>query len=335
MVCAGWLCGFAGVGGVGEVSAEPIRRFSVEYMSAPGCPARERFVSGVEGRTALARFAPGSPGVRVSLSVVRVESRAEPFSATLRIDGDVVAPRREFSSASCEELVSAAALIVALAIDPEATTAPRSEPSRLPAAPQDAPVAPRATLAESRQAEGPRLGLGLAGSLGITSGVGDGVSPVVALTAKLRRALAPGWNTAFWLRGMYSPGSAESAVGSASLTLIAARGGVAPYVLLGDVWSLEPSLTFDFGRLRARGESVPNAASDSAPWLGPGVELALGRSLCECAGGNLSLSAQLGGMWSLTRDYFYFRKDSPGAEDRVFEQLAWVGYAALGAELSW
>lgn len=341
MASLGWLCGFAGVQGVGEVSAEPIQQFSVQYVSAPGCPTQERLVAGVEGRTALARYVPGARGVSVSLRIEDSGSGAEPFTAHLSITGDVEATPRDISAGSCEELVNAVALIVALALDPGASAEPRE--ARLPpaappassstAAPARDESAARAPSVERRESNEATVAV-FAGA-GITNGVGSGVAALWSLGVAVRASLTPAWDAGVSLRGMYARGSASAAPGGANLTLLGARVGLSPYVAASDQWLLEPSISFDFGSLEAEGRDVPNAATDSAPWIGPGVELLVERRFAEVLGGALAMGVRGGATWSLARDYFYFREDSNGGETRVFEQPAVVGHGSLALELAW
>ncbi|MEZ4374440.1 MAG: hypothetical protein R3B07_26700 [Polyangiaceae bacterium] len=323
---------------MGEVSAEPIQQFSVQYVSAPGCPTEERFVAGVEGRTALARHVPDAHGVRVRLQIEDRGSGAEPFIARLSITGDVEAPQRSISAGSCDELVNAAALIVALALDPGASAEPRQ--ARLPPA---APPAPPPTVTPPRDAPGPSVErrdpdeptLGVFAGAGLTGGVGGSVAALWSLGVAVRASLTPDWQAGVSLRGMYARGSASAALGSASLTLLGARVGLSPYVAATDQWLLEPSISFDFGSLEAEGRGVPNAATDSAPWLGPGVELLVERRFAEVLGGALAVGVRGGATWSLARDYFYFREDIDGEEARIFEQPGVVGHGGLALELAW
>ncbi|MCB9588311.1 MAG: hypothetical protein H6718_23085 [Polyangiaceae bacterium] len=341
MAALGWLCGFAGVQGVGEVSAEPIQQFSVQYTSAPGCPTQERFVAGVEGRTALARYVPDASGVRVLLQIEDSVSGTEPFVAHLSLSGDVEATPRSISAGSCEELVNAAALIVALALDPGASAEPRQGPSALAPAPVvAAPTAPAATAiapAATPIALAPTdvSTVGLFTGAGLTNGVGSGVAALWSLGVALRAKLSRNWDVGFSLSGMYARGDASAGAGSAQLALLGARVGVSPYVFATAGWLVEPRLSFDFGRLEAEGRGVPNANSDSAPWLGPGVELLVQRRLAQVLGASLAIGARGGATWSLARDYFYFREDSNGRSTRIFEQPALIGQGGLSLELAW
>jgi len=96
----------------------------LEYSASAGCPTRAKFEDQVLQRTALAqftdirgtgRFFSVYVGVNEGLAVGRVTSGR----------GDDVGSAREVSSRSCEDVVSAVALIVALAIDPHASMAPK------------------------------------------------------------------------------------------------------------------------------------------------------------------------------------------------------------------
>jgi len=94
----------------------------LEYSVSVGCPSRVQFENQVRERTALARFIDvRGPGRSFSVSASVNEALAVGHVTSRR--GDEVGSAREVSSRSCEDVVSALALIVALAIDPHAVTA--------------------------------------------------------------------------------------------------------------------------------------------------------------------------------------------------------------------
>lgn len=118
----------------------------LRYSASPGCPTEGDFVNAVRARTPLARFANDTDAWDVS---VAARSSADASSGVLSGRGS--APR-EVTGRSCDDVVSALALILALAIDPRADVAavpvgsvpaPPAPPSPLPALPAPPPpVAP-------------------------------------------------------------------------------------------------------------------------------------------------------------------------------------------------
>jgi len=114
-----------------QPATEPIR---IRFAAAPGCPDGDAFTRQVWARTARARHAAEGEAART----LKVEITAAPgrFQGRLAVE-DPAGPSavREVGGASCDEVVSALALIAALTIDPQASTAP-TPPSPTPPAPQ-------------------------------------------------------------------------------------------------------------------------------------------------------------------------------------------------------
>jgi hypothetical protein len=112
----------------------PIR---VDYQAHEGCPAADGFLDEIRWRTRLARLA--EPDEEALLVQARVTRRGAVSSGRLSL-GEGKA--RTIEDPSCDEVVSALALITALAIDPRASTGPRPPvpaPAPAPAAPLPAP----------------------------------------------------------------------------------------------------------------------------------------------------------------------------------------------------
>jgi hypothetical protein len=125
------------LGGRARAEALPIH---LAYDAPADCPALPALRDEITRRTPLARFAAPAEAaleVRARITITRSgESRGHLAIGAGR--GRVV---REIASASCEEIVSAFALITALAIDPNASTAPRP-PLAPPPPPPASPPAP-------------------------------------------------------------------------------------------------------------------------------------------------------------------------------------------------
>lgn len=121
----------------------------VDYQAAPGCPGEEVFLDEIRWRTALARAA--GPGEEALLVRARIARRGEVFEGRLTL-GEGGAPRRARVDRSirggvCDEVVSALALVTALALDPRASTAakrPAAVVSPAPPAPPSLPSGPAA-----------------------------------------------------------------------------------------------------------------------------------------------------------------------------------------------
>jgi hypothetical protein len=112
-------------------SAEPIR---ITFKAPEGCPSESVFAGEIQARTARARLAAQDEKARTFHVVI--EKKKKQRHGTLRIeDTSGGTDVREISAEKCSEVVSALALIAALAIDPQASTAPGIAPkSTLPGA---------------------------------------------------------------------------------------------------------------------------------------------------------------------------------------------------------
>jgi hypothetical protein len=168
---------------------------TLDFASAPSCPDQKLFIDQVE-----ARVGPEIGWQRggVSLRLV-LQKNGEEFSGRLqhaRPDG--VSTERVLTGQNCADVVSGLALVAALALDPNASTAPAAElPSTAPAAEEPAPppqvakpvavtapvpiVAPSPPPAPPREDAASELALPFAlGVLG-TIGVDEGPAPTTLI----------------------------------------------------------------------------------------------------------------------------------------------------------
>lgn len=115
---------------------EPVR---VRFEAPDGCPGEAAFLEQVRARTAKARVA--AAGEKARTFAVRLMQEGRLIRGRLAIEEPASQTEiREVTGERCAEVVSALALITALAVDPQASTAP---PARLPTAP---PVANSPTV---------------------------------------------------------------------------------------------------------------------------------------------------------------------------------------------
>ncbi len=109
----------------------------VDYEAAPGCPGAAIFLEEIQWRTSLARVAgPEEAALPVNARIVR-RGAVSRGRLVLGVGKDAIT--REVEGAPCDEVVSALALITALAVDPRARTAPKAPP---PPPPPDLPPLP-------------------------------------------------------------------------------------------------------------------------------------------------------------------------------------------------
>jgi hypothetical protein len=115
----------------------------IEYAAPDGCPAAHALLSEIRRRTSLANVteASGQPAAFVVL-IRRSSSIYVGSIRSLTSLGEVA--DRQLEAATCEEVVSAIALVVALALDPNADTS--ALPWNDAGAPDASPAAPAAPL---------------------------------------------------------------------------------------------------------------------------------------------------------------------------------------------
>lgn len=161
-----------------------VRADTLVYEAIVGCPARDAFVASVVARTPLAHFEEASRGraFRVALGVSGKRDEG-PYLGTLAVTDEGKPTTREIDGATCDEVADAMALVVALAIDPNAKTEIPSTPTTTEAPPiplkKQAPVAP--SPPPSRTAPAPTY----ASRLALEGVVGFGVAPSTTLGAGL------------------------------------------------------------------------------------------------------------------------------------------------------
>jgi hypothetical protein len=124
------LLAFVGAGEAGAETAEPV---AVELDAPLACSTAERFFAEVRARTAHVRRAAAEETPTRTLRV-RLEVRSSAVEGELVLeDAHGAATRRSLSGESCEAVVSGLALVAALAIDPQASTAPSVATATAPA----------------------------------------------------------------------------------------------------------------------------------------------------------------------------------------------------------
>lgn len=136
------LCSVARIAWAQE-EREPVH---VEYVvSDTDCPDQARFVAELTARTSKVTVVETGERRRLHVEVVRRESppaRGPRVRGTLTLAGDGKSASREVLGQSCAEVVSALALVAALAIDPHASTKPAPELAPDPAPPPPDPPPP-------------------------------------------------------------------------------------------------------------------------------------------------------------------------------------------------
>jgi len=320
--------GVVGALGPGAAAAEP-ETIGLVYRAHRGCPEADAFVAEVAARTSRARLAIDAElprrfevgiGEAEGRSIGRIEMR----------DPDGSRSRREVDARSCGEVVSALALIGALAIDPQALAQPAPGPAPSQAATGGATARAAQPPPAEPATESPRWGFGM----GMHAMALGGLSPWVlpAGSAFVQASQGPPFPLVFRVSLAYAPGSTRpSSIPStdARFWWWAVRGEACPLQIgLGAASQAFACATFDAGQLGAqgvpRGGSIQRASSDAPTWYAPGlagrIDYALGRGVFVEAQGDL--------VFPLARQRFVFELD--GAEHLVHRAAGACGAAEVG-----
>jgi hypothetical protein len=270
-------------------------RVWVTYAAGAGCPSREEFFAAVRARTE--RFEPasapaGATTYRVSLNAESDAPSGAPFLGRLEIvDTAGAMTVRQVPGDTCAHVADALALVVALGIDPAATTAPAEAPPA-PPPPQPpppapfppAPLPPKPPVTRSKIPETApsKTRVGFFGAVGANASVGVSpralVGPALVLEASLLREHANGfaWLPDARLSGTFAassePGAAQEI---ASFHFVVGRLDLCP---ARATWrQLDGGLCgrVETGRLSAEGSGVTFGQSVAYPWVALGGALRL------------------------------------------------------------
>jgi hypothetical protein len=232
-------------------------------------------------------------------------SRLDHFRADIVVDGVAADP---IADPSCQEVIKATALIIALAIDPSADTAPlpapKAEIPRVPDLSAEKTDRPQAVF-ETSQASSKTSPTTSAvpwwmetnAGFGVAVGPGASPMPTIAASAGLGRgrwSMQTGVITG-QTTSMFSGGQLRFRWLSSQTALC---GRVARYLYVG-----EGCLALEAGTLQTKAGQIINATSSARLWLAPGIVIRARRSVPELATG-LSAVASFG-LWApVTRDVY-------------------------------
>jgi hypothetical protein len=288
----------------------------VEYSVDATCPGQDDFLARVRARTdRLERTTPddeATPVYRVSATVTEgaAHGRLE------MVDPSGISAR-DVDGVTCEDVVDALALVLALAIDPNASSAPIAPAlappaDALPAAAPPiapAPVPPRLHVSGAAAGEltggiAPKVLLGptfyvevdwlredAAGSPESGRAVGPSLQVRPIVDVRLALSLA-------------STSTTSSTVGSADFSWTVGRAEVCPVGAFWGTVAAMPCVRFDAGVLGATGRGVDVPSTKSRPWLAAGalarVRWTIARPIfVEVDGAVLA---------PIVRDHFYFAR---------------------------
>lgn len=346
-------CGFviaASLAGGAAAAADPgaghapagAMSFELRYSAPPGCPTREAAIELIRERAPGARF---SPGARRVLEV-RVTDAARGYTGALAVDAIA---EKQLAAARCDDLVTALALVIALAIDPDAAP-PRAAPAGSAAAPAEgteidgaaatgaamapgaamaapapaatpgaAMAAPAAAVAPAVTAAAPAATHPWAIDATIGGSLATGVTPDPLLAARLAARVTRS-HLAAELALAAGHDSTRAAEGSAAFTQIVARPAACR---LRSARSLELGACAhaELGLVRATGDDIVNARALTRLWAALGAHA----TLRWPARSRFFAQLQLGLTAPITRDRYRFM---PGTV--VHETAPVCGWLDLG-----
>ncbi|MEO7033092.1 MAG: hypothetical protein ABI548_04570 [Polyangiaceae bacterium] len=275
-------------------NAQLRRRFTVDYQGSASCPSERELLAEVRRRAPSAEYELG--GLHEVHAQIKVETTGARQHGIIDMDGSEGTTHREVEATECAEVVRALALILAMAIDPDAeSSAAITEGSAKTESPRTVSVSP-ASMPRSlavRWAAG--------ASMGLAGGIAPSPSLSEGLFLELRRGRDTGFSPHVRLAGVHAHGSTTARAGSADFDLLGLRVASCPYqIRVGVV--LSGCVSFDWGRLRGTGSHTLAAQSRSADWLGPGGFVDAGLQVLPW----MHVQLELGALLPLARDRFYF-----------------------------
>lgn len=284
-------------------------RFVVDtYDIIGGCPDEAAFRAEVERRVHARTKAPLHVAIHVNQQPRNIDGTVEV------VDPSGARSVRKVNATQCSEIVSAAALVVALAIDDAAENAPAPRPAPPPAGEVTPNVAPLTIDTSSRDAA---KSDDLVLRAGAQAAVQTGVVPKPVLSVPLfvelgSEARFPGlhfeprarlsWTFAASAHGSVAAGAADfawmaGAVDVCPVRLALATRGTLPFADLRACGRIE------IGKLDATGEgTVSTPLSDSRLWLGAGIPF--NARIAPRGLGGVFFEVEAGPRFALVRDEF-------------------------------
>jgi hypothetical protein len=287
---------------VHAVRADDLVPITIDYEARPGCPGNDVFVREVLARAPRARMATGSERARSLVARVR-PGGAHGLDGVLAVrDGSGPASERNVHAQSCDELVTALAIIAAVVIDP--MTARTAADAGSLATPEDAAAPPSTTTADAAPQlpaapappadtspvlppaspnAGPTAENGWTLSAGAGAGLVGGAAPSVLLSVpafvevsrQLGGIVEPSVRLRFERTAIAS--TSDRTGGGARFVRTGGAADLCPIALRARSLRAQPCLRAELAALYARGRNVDPARSDVRPWfaVGPVVRVRL------------------------------------------------------------
>jgi len=299
--------------------------FRVESVPGDACTHTDGFSEQLLRRTErVERARPGEEALVFRIEIARDGNGFTGRLAVRELDGSQT--NRTVSGASCDEVISAMALIAAVLVDPNASAealsdspsesdpTPGSTPAPAPApppepAPEAGPLPPSPPEYRKAPDSSARVAYGGGVAIAFEGAAAPAGTPALALEleAALERdsfvspLLVVSLERAF-------PKRSTTPNGVARFQWTAFRASGCPLrVSAGNDWVFRPCAFFEFGELVARGEQTERRSTTEAPWLALGGTLRVEYSPAP----PLFLVLDGGLVAPLRHDTFYFDPPSP------------------------
>jgi hypothetical protein len=331
----------------GRASADSLQ---ITYEAPPECPGAEAFAGAVRAQTKRASISTGGdggPGISV-----RIDRDGRQLRGRLAIRGPLGEPSvREVTAATCDGVVSALALMTALAIDadlearptnpsaagseekPPAPEIPSPTPKRKKPTPEPTkPETPKPRLPDTaapRPASSPSHPRW---QLGSHAGAFGALAPSLAwgavsfLDRSTWGTTGAAWSLRLGLALAESPpvGLAE---GTATFRWIVGRFSACPLAVAAGPLTARPCVGIDAGSLRGLGSALPRPLQETRGWIAGTVHGRLQLHLGE----GVYLETEGGFTLPFIRDRFVFLK--PARDIHAVPPLSGFTTAGLGVVL--
>jgi hypothetical protein len=357
-----WMVPMACVAWIGIAEAEPSApdvSASLEVAASADCTTRAELVARVHARSPRVKFVDAASGVAIRARFSLTASGAVAGDLTLASRGARQTTRRVLAG-TCGEAADAAALIIAVTLDPTArppagqqsgaatekvtpgsagTASPTGPSTKNTSGTEKSPVPakqqPFSTPADPPTADEPPTAAGASGrpAFGVVLAAQSFVGPAprlmggVALYGLAGVDRSPLWSPAVVLGATYALRTGlEEQGGTASFTLLAASVDACPFRLRWGAFEARPCASGLGGRLTARATDTQNPAGESARpfWVLGGAVIATVHLPWL-----LEASARFGAGANLVQDSFVFTP-------RVFHMVPPITVAAsLGIGVRW
>ncbi len=297
----------------------------LRYSTRASCPPRAQFVDEVRARTSKVRFAGADGARRFSVAFSRSEDE---FTGKLEIvSGEGETSERVITGRDCDEVASGLALVLALAVDPDASTAPIGELPPPPApGPESTPAAAPAVAPVKRppqpQSQGPQLDTprrslpSSPGKVASTSiGLGLDATLIAGITPKPLAAAGTHLRVSDTSFGLKPRGTLRFF--AAKTGTVGSEGELADYRVIGGQLDLCPHrfalldaletgscVVLQGAALRAEGRDAPKPGAATRAFFASGLSGFLSSQL----GGDFYAEFQAAGWLNLTRDDFVFEQ---------------------------